>query len=148
MSVADKLARKSSTNDQSRQVRLHLVRLDVWSIVKLSLLLGAFLGVVGTLSTLLVWAVLYQTGAFDQIDALISGVPVGSPGASNGVKAALGFGTVAGASVFVGVVGLVGGAIIGALASVLYNVSVRFTGGVLFGFSSSSRRANDTSPHR
>ena len=147
MSVADKLARKSSTDGES-QVRLHLVQLGVWSIVKFSTLLGAFLAVVGTLSTLLLWAVLDRMGVFDQIDALISGVSAGSTGASSGMKSLLALGNVAGASVFSGVIGLVVGTAVGAVASLLYNLSVRFTGGLLIGFISPPKSASGSAPRR
>src|ERR1051325_11273593 len=69
-SVAEKLARKSSSSartPQAKQVRLKLVYVDFWSAVKLSFLVMVALGIILIVGTFLVWMVLAQTGIFDTL---------------------------------------------------------------------------------
>lgn len=134
MSLAEKLARKSSAGPAAgKQVRLKFVHINVWSVAKISLLLGLSLSVVTTLGTLVLWLVLNQTGAFDQLDALLSGISSGSKTASS-VKTSLGLGPVLGFSIAISVVGAIAGSGLGAIIAVLYNLSVKVTGGLFIGF--------------
>ncbi len=105
----------------------------MWSVAKISLLLWLSLSVVTTLGTLVLWLVLNQTGAFDQLDTLLSGISSGSKTVSS-VKTYLGLGPVLGFSIAISVVGAIAGSAIGAIMALLYNLSVKLTGGLLFGF--------------
>ena len=67
-SVAEKLQRKDSRSTSSKQVRLKLVYLDFWSVVKLSFLVWLCLGIVLVVATILIWVVLYSTGVFGKLD--------------------------------------------------------------------------------
>jgi uncharacterized membrane protein len=67
-SVAEKLQRKEQRQVATKQVRLKLVYLDFWSVVKFSFLIWLSLGVVLIVASILVWLVLYSTGIFDTID--------------------------------------------------------------------------------
>lgn len=134
MSLHEKLARKSSAAPAAgKQTRLKFVHINVWSVAKISLLLGLSLSVVTTLGTLVLWLVLNQTGAFDQLDTLLSGISSGSKTASS-VKTSLGLGPVLGFSIAISVVGAIAGSAIGATMAVLYNLSVKLTGGLFIGF--------------
>ncbi len=134
MSLAEKLARKSSAAPAAgKQVRLKFIHINVWAAAKISLLLGLSLSVVTTLVTLVLWLVLNQTGAFDQLDALLSGISSGSTTTSS-VKTSLGLGPVLGFSIAISVVGAIAGSGLGAIIAVLYNVSVKPTGGLFIGF--------------
>lgn len=134
MSLAEKLARKSSAAPAAgKQVRLKFVHVNVWSVAKVSLLLGLSLSVVSTLGTLVLWIVLNQTGAIDQLDTLLSGVSSG-PTTASSVKTYLGLAPVLGLSIAISVVGAIAGSAIGAIMAVLYNLSVKLTGGLFIGF--------------
>lgn len=134
MSLAEKLAQKSSAAPASgKQVRLKFVHINAWSVAKISLLLGLSLGIVTTLGTLVLWLVLNQTGAFDQLDTLLAGMSSGSTTAI-GVKTSLGLGPVLGFSIALGVVGAITGSALGTIMAVLYNLSVKLTGGLFIGF--------------
>ena len=61
-SVAEKLQRKDQRQAASRQVRLKLVYLDFWSVVKLSFLIWLSLGIVLIVAAALIWIVLNSTG--------------------------------------------------------------------------------------
>ncbi|TFC03356.1 DUF3566 domain-containing protein [Cryobacterium sp. MDB2-33-2] len=133
MSLAEKLARKSSDGPAGKQVRLKFVDMNVWSVAKVSLLLGLTLGVVTTLCTLILWLVLNQAGAFDQLDALLAGTFSGSTTGSS-VKTSLGLGPVLIFSIALSVVGAIAGSALGAIVAVFYNLSAKPTGGLVIGF--------------
>ena len=134
MNLHGKLARKSSAAlGAEKQTRLKFVHVNVWSAAKISLLLGLSVSVVTTLGTLALWLILNQTGALDQLDALLSGLSRGSKTASN-VKTTFGLGPVLGISIAISLVGAIGGSGLGVIIAVLYNFSVKVTGGLFIGF--------------
>ena len=67
-SVAEKLQRKDQREHATKQVRLKLVYLDFWSVVKLSFLIWLCLGIVLVVASVLIWVVLYSTGVFGKLD--------------------------------------------------------------------------------
>jgi hypothetical protein len=131
-SVAEKLARKSSRRPASaKQVRLKLVYVDFWSAVKLSFLVGLCLAIIAIVGTFLVWTVLDRTGIFDQVNSLFK--DISGAGGSN-LKSILGLGQVMGFSLVVGILDVVVITALGAVFALLYNLSVKITGGLLVGF--------------
>ncbi|WP_439693207.1 DUF3566 domain-containing protein [Curtobacterium sp. SP.BCo] len=130
-SVAEKLQKKAKRPVGTRQVRLRLVYVDFWSMVKLSFLIALAGSIVIVVATALVWVILNQTGVFTQIDALLKDVT----GQSNySIMDQFSLGQVLGFSIVVGILNVVVGTVLGAIVSVLYNLSVRITGGLLVGF--------------
>jgi hypothetical protein len=130
-SVAEKLQRKAKRPVGTRQVRLRLVYVDFWSMVKLSFLIALAGSIVIIVATALVWVILNQTGVFDQIDSLLKDVTGQN---SYSIMDQFSLGQVLGFSIVVGILNVVVGTVLGAIVSVLYNLSVRITGGVLVGF--------------
>ena len=131
-SVAEKLAKKSSRRPTSaKQVRLKLVYIDFWSAVKLSFLAGICLAIIAIVGTFLVWTVLDRTGIFDQINGLFKDI---SGAGGTDLKAVLGLGQVMGFSLVVGVLDIIVITALGAVFALLYNLSVKITGGLLVGF--------------
>ena len=133
-SVAEKLQRKEHRNSAAKQVRLKLVYIDFWSVVKFSFLIWLCLGVVLVVASILVWVVLNSTGIFDDIDVLLQDI-LGNEKFS--IASSFGIGNVAMFSVVIGLLNTVTGTILGAIGALLYNLSVRFTGGLLVGFQNS-----------
>ena len=132
-SVAEKLQKKAKRPVGTRQVRLRLVYLDFWSMVKLSFLIALAGSIVIVVATALVWVILNQTGVFTQVDSLLKDVT----GQNNySIMDQFSLGQVLGFSVVVGILNVVVGTVLGAIVSVLYNLSVRITGGLLVGFTS------------
>ncbi|MFF2050860.1 DUF3566 domain-containing protein [Leifsonia sp. NPDC058194] len=131
-SVAEKLAKKSSRRPaSSKQVRLKLVYIDFWSTVKLSFLAGICLAIIAIVGTFLIWTVLDRTGIFDQVNSLVKDIS----GAGGGdLRAVLGLGQVMGFSLVVAVLDIVVVTALGAVFALLYNLSVKITGGLLVGF--------------
>ncbi|OIH95565.1 DUF3566 domain-containing protein [Curtobacterium sp. MCBA15_001] len=130
-SVAEKLQKKAKRPVGTRQVRLRLVYLDFWSMVKLSFLIALAGSIVIVVATALVWGILNQTGVFTQIDSLLKDVTGQN---SYSIMDQFSLGQVLGFSIVVGILNVVVGTVLGAIVSVLYNLSVRITGGLLVGF--------------
>jgi hypothetical protein len=129
-SVAEKLARKSNRKPPAKQVRLRLVYIDFWSAVKLSFLVAVCLAVINIVATLLVYTVLNSTGIFDQVNNLVRDVA----GSSGDLSSILSLGNVMGFAVVASLLNLVVTTALGAIIAVLYNLSVKITGGILVGF--------------
>uniref|UniRef100_A0A942SX75 DUF3566 domain-containing protein n=1 Tax=Neobacillus citreus TaxID=2833578 RepID=A0A942SX75_9BACI len=130
-SVAEKLQKKAKRPVGTRQVRLRLVYLDFWSMVKLSFLIALAGSIVIVVATALVWVILNQTGVFTEVDKLLKDVT----GQNNySIMDQFSLGQVLGFSIVVGILNVVVGTVLGAIVSVLYNLSVRITGGLLVGF--------------
>ncbi|MBN9239294.1 MAG: hypothetical protein BGO97_06365 [Micrococcales bacterium 70-64] len=130
-SVAEKLQRKNQRQVAVKQVRLKLVYVDFWSAVKLSFLVATSLGIVLIVASILVWIVLNSTGIFGSLNDILVDV-LGDPKFS--VTGTFSLGTVALFSFIIAILNIVVGTALGAIASMLYNFSVRLTGGLLVGF--------------
>lgn len=122
---------KSSRPMPAKQVRLKLVYVDFWSAVKLSFLISAVLGVVLVVAVLLIWTVLASTGIFEQVSSIVQDV---SDNQQFNVSSVLSFAQVMGFSLIIAVLNVIVGTVLGAIACLLYNLSVRVTGGILVGF--------------
>lgn len=130
-SVAEKLSMKSSRPMPTKQVRLKLVYVDFWSAVKLSFLISAVLGVVLVVAVLLIWTILASTGIFEQVSSIVQDV---SDNQRFSVSSVLSFAQVMGFSLIIAALNVIVGTVLGAIACLLYNLSVRVTGGILVGF--------------
>ena len=130
-SVAEKLQRKSQRQVATKQVRLKLVYVDFWSAVKLSFLIAVSFGIVLVVATILIWLVLATTGVFGDLNGILQDV-LGE--ATFDIESTLSIGQVAMFALIVAVLNVVVGTALGAIASMLYNFSVRLTGGLLVGF--------------
>jgi len=134
MSVAEKLQRKEMRQTTSRQVRLKLVYLDVWSLVKLSFLVWLCLGIVLIVASVLIWVVLFSTGIFDTLDTTLRDM-LGDDNFA--IANTFGIGQVLIFSFIIALLNTIVGTALGAVGGFLYNLSVRFTGGLLVGFQNS-----------
>ncbi|MGR2752362.1 DUF3566 domain-containing protein [Agromyces arachidis] len=132
-SVADKLAKKTNRKPPGKQVRLRLVYVDFWSAVKLSFLVAVCLAVVNIVASFLVFTVLSSTGIFEQVNSLVQDVA----GAGTDLRTFFSLGNVMGFAVIVSLLNLVVTTALGAVVAVLYNLSVKITGGILVGFTNS-----------
>ena len=129
--VADKLAKKSTHKTSAKQVRLRLVYVDFWSVVKLSFLIWLCLGIVLIVASILIWVVLYSTGVFTKLDSALQDI-LSDPNFS--ITDSFGLSKVALFTFVVAILDTIAGTVLGAIAAVLYNLTVRFTGGILVGF--------------
>ena len=134
-SVAEQLQRKSQKPVATKQVRLKLVYVDFWSTVKLSFLVAVSLGIVLVVSTVLIYLVLQSTGVFEKLDGTLSDIlSAGDSETPFSISENFSLLTVTLFSFIVAVLNIVVGTALGAVTSILYNFSVRLTGGLLVGF--------------
>ncbi|GLI27232.1 hypothetical protein ARHIZOSPH14_14740 [Agromyces rhizosphaerae] len=129
-SVADKLAKKSSRRTPAKQVRLRLVYIDFWSALKLSFLVAVCIAVINIVATFLVWTVLNSTDIFTMVNDLVQDIA----GTAGDLTAFLSLGNIMGFAIIVSLLNLVVTTALGAIVAVLYNLSVKVTGGILVGF--------------
>lgn len=131
--VADRLADQRNTKAAatSKQVRLRLVYIDFWSALKLSFLVCLTLAIAMVVMMALVWQVLNMMGAIDQVSSLLGDL-MGESGQD--LLIWLQFGPLMMFTFVAAGVLIVFGSALGAVASLLYNVSVKITGGLLVGF--------------
>ncbi|MES2169898.1 MAG: DUF3566 domain-containing protein [Actinomycetota bacterium] len=130
-SVAEKLQRKSQRAAQTRQVRLKLVYVDFWSAVKLSFLIAVVLGIILIVASILIWLVLNTTGIFGSLNSLLQEI-LNQKGFN--ITSTFSLPTVALFAFIIAILDVVVGTALGAITALLYNFSVRITGGLLVGF--------------
>jgi prepilin signal peptidase PulO-like enzyme (type II secretory pathway) len=130
-SVAEKLQRKSQRTTATKQVRLKLVYIDFWSAVKFAFLVAVSLGIILIVFTVLVYLILQSTSIFSTLDKTLKDV-LNDPTFS--IEGTFSFVQVTLFSIVIAILNVVVGTALGAIASLLYNLSVRITGGLLVGF--------------
>lgn len=130
--VADKLARKSSRQGSSKQVRLRLVYIDFWSAVKLSFLAAVAIAIVTVVSFFLIFMVVQTTGLIGQFDEFFQSF------SENGVRISdlVGLPQVMAFAAVVAILNLIVVTVLGAVVAGIYNLAVKITGGLLVGFTS------------
>ncbi len=129
--VADKLAKKSTSKTSAKQVRLRLVYVDFWSAVKLSFLAAVALAIVTVVATFLVYMVFTTTGVVDQIDGLLTAFSD-----DFSISSFLTLPQVMAFAAVVAILNLIVVTVLGAVVAGIYNVMVKVTGGLLVGFTS------------
>ncbi len=132
-SLTAKLASKSSRTPSTKQVRLKLVYIDFWSVVKLAFLVAIALAIIMIVGTFLLYIVVYQTGVFGQVNKLVADVIDKKDGTFD-LGSVLSLPQVMGFTVIVALLNTVIITALGAVIATLYNLSVKITGGLLVGF--------------
>ena len=123
-------APKKVSKAKAKQVRLRLVYVDFWTVLKMALLVGLALAVIQIVVTVLVYGVLTATGMLPKIAQLVSDVAGGVVDISTmtSLPAVFTFTLVS------ALLQVIVTAALGAVAAILYNIAVRITGGILVGF--------------
>ncbi|CAN7144060.1 DUF3566 domain-containing protein [Microbacterium sp. LjRoot45] len=130
--VADKLAKKSSSKTSAKQVRLRLVYVDFWSAVKLSFLAAVALAIVTLVSVFLIFLVLQTTSLLTQLDELLDAFTDGAFVLTEVVNLP----QVMAFAAIVAILNLIVVTVLGAVVAGIYNLMVKVTGGLLVGFTS------------
>lgn len=132
MSIAEKLQSKTPRRSgSSKQVRLRLVHVDFWSAMKVSAILGLVLGIVQLVVVFIMWTLLQVVGLFDKIDEVLRDI-LANPDFA--ITSMLSLPQVMMFTLLVAVLNFVVITVMGAVIAVLYNLSVRITGGLQVGF--------------
>ncbi|WP_279071780.1 DUF3566 domain-containing protein [Microbacterium lacticum] len=129
--VADKLAKKSSSKTSAKQVRLRLVYVDFWSAVKLSFLAAVALAIVTVVATFLVYMVLRTTGMITRLDDLFKAFDDNFT-----LSDYINLPQVMAFAAIVAILNLIVVTVLGAVVAGIYNLMVKVTGGLLVGFTS------------
>ena len=131
-SIAEKLQSKAPRRTGSgKQVRLRLVHVDFWSAMKVSAILGLVLGIVQLVVTFVMWTLLQVVGLFGKIDEVLQDI-LSQPDFA--ITSILSLPQVMMFTLLVAVLNFVVITVLGAVIAVLYNLSVRVTGGLQVGF--------------
>jgi len=130
--VADKLAKKSSSKTSAKQVRLRLVYVDFWSAVKLSFLAAVVLAIVTLVAVFLIYMVLQTTTVIEKVDEVLGAFTDNSFLLSN----VIGLPQVMAFAAIVAILNLIVVTVLGAVVAGIYNLMVKVTGGLLVGFTS------------
>jgi hypothetical protein len=130
--VADKLAKKSSSRTSAKQVRLRLVYVDFWSAVKLSFLAAVALAVVTIVAFFLVYMIVQTTGLIAKGNEFFQSFTDGATSLTDfaGLPQVMAFAAV------VAILNLIVVTVLGAVLAGIYNLAVKITGGLLVGFTS------------
>jgi len=129
-SVGEKLRRKTPKGQASKQVRLKLVYIDFWSMVKLSFLIAVAVGVITVVATFLSWMVLIATNTFSSINDIAADVL----GDGFDLLEIFNLGQVMSFALVIALLDVIVITALGAVVALMYNLSVRITGGLLVGF--------------
>lgn len=130
--VADKLAKKSTSQTSTKQVRLRLVYVDFWSAVKLSFLTAVAMAIVTIVSAFLVFMVLQSTNLMSQLNEIVLAFTSGTIRLDEffNLPQVMAFAAI------VAILNLVVITVLGAVMAGIYNMMVKVTGGLLVGFTS------------
>ncbi|EIC06515.1 hypothetical protein HMPREF1529_00861 [Microbacterium sp. oral taxon 186 str. F0373] len=129
--VADKLAKKSSSKTSAKQVRLRLVYVDFWSAVKLSFLAAVAIAIVTVVASFLIYTVLSTTGLIGKLDDLFKAFDDNFT-----LSDVINLPQVMAFSSVVAILNLIVITVLGAVVAGIYNLMVKVTGGLLVGFTS------------
>jgi len=116
----------SKESTTPRQARLHLTRLDPWSVAKASFMFGITLAGVIMVATIALWLILSASGVFEAITRIFNDA---AGNGNNGISF-LSLGRLVGLSMLVSAAEIVLLTVLSSIFAVLYNLSVGFTGGI------------------
>lgn len=129
--VADKLAKKSTSKGNAKQVRLRLVYIDFWSALKLSFLAAVAVAIMTIVAFFLSYTVVEVTGLIDTVDEFLVSVTGGTS-----IAALFGLPQVMAFAAVIAILNLIIVTVLGAVVAGIYNLAVKITGGLLVGFTS------------
>lgn len=113
-------------SSSSRQAKLHLTRLDPWSVAKASFMFGITLAGVIIVATVALWLILSASGVFEALTSIFND----AAGNTNNGISFLSLGRLLGLSMLVSAAEIVLLTVLSSIFAVLYNLSVGFTGGI------------------
>lgn len=121
---------KKAAKPKAKQVRLRLVYVDFWSVLRLAFLVGLALAVIQVTVTVLVYGVLVATGMLTKVATLVGDIAGGLVDMHQltSLPAVITF------TLVTAVLQVVVTAALGAVVAILYNIAVRISGGILVGF--------------
>lgn len=118
----------SANHPRARRMSLSLVRVDAWSVAKVSFLLSFALGIIQVIASGLVWVFMNIVGVFDQVTQIVSSTGLDS----NGLNLAdvFSLSTVLSSVTIFSVVEILILTILSVIFALLYNVVGSLVGGI------------------
>lgn len=119
---------RKTSQPRARRMSLSLVRVDAWSVAKVTFLLSVAGGIIQVIAAGLVWLFLNMVGVFDQVTQIVSSTGLNS----NGFNLADVFSlpTILSAVTILSVVEIVILTLLSAIGALLYNVVGSLVGGI------------------
>ena len=118
----------------SRQVRLHVRRVGVWTVTKNAIILGVLIGIITIIAVFIAWSAYSNSGGLQSLDTTLTGSASGSGLAS--ITKVLNTKTIMGFATLIAILQVVGTVVAGVIGALAYNAFGRVSGGILFGFES------------
>ncbi|HQZ84065.1 MAG TPA: DUF3566 domain-containing protein [Actinomycetota bacterium] len=120
---------EAANSSAPRQARLHLARLDPWSVMKTTFVLSLGIAIVIIVAVVLVWGILAALGVFTSINEAIRSV-AGAGSSVFDVEAFFGLSRVVIASLVLATINIILMTALATLFAFMYNLTVPFTKGV------------------
>lgn len=122
-------AAAAATAASGRQASLKLIRVDPWSVTKISFALTVALMIVAVVAVSILWIVLSFAGVWDQINSSVATV-LSDDSNSFDITDYLGFGRLVGLTLVISSINVVITTAVATIGAYLYNLAAQLLGGV------------------
>lgn len=119
----------AAANPGGRQASLKLVRIDPWTVTKVTFALTVALMIVAVVATTILWVVLSIAGVWDQINASVATVLSDDSGSFD-ITEYLGFWRIVGLALVLSAINVVITTAVATIGAYLYNLAAQLLGGV------------------
>lgn len=119
----------AATAASGRQASLKLVRVDPWSVTKVTFALTVALMIVAVVAVTILWIVLSFAGVWDQINSSVTSV-LSDNSNSFDITRYLGFGRIVGLTLVISAINVVITTAVATIGAYLYNLAAQLLGGV------------------
>jgi hypothetical protein len=120
--------RNKGPKEQTKQVRLRLRSIDIWSAVKAGFLVSIALGIATIIGAWLIWAVLANSGIFSSFGDLLGSIL--GDGSSVNIEEQFSFGSVMSSALTLALLNIVLTTALVAIWAALFNLISKIIGGV------------------
>jgi hypothetical protein len=126
--LASLFNRNKGPKEQTKQVRLRLRSIDIWSAVKAGFLVSIALGIATIIGAWLIWAVLANSGVFSSFGDLLGSIL--GDGSTLNIEEQFSFGSVMSTALTLALLNIVLTTALVAIWAALFNLISKIIGGV------------------
>lgn len=126
--MASLFNRNKGPKEQTKQVRLRLRSIDIWSAVKAGFLVSIALGIATIIGAWLIWAVLANSGVFSSFGDLLGSIL--GDGSTLNIEEQFSFGSVMSTALTLALLNIVLTTALVAIWAALFNLISKIIGGV------------------
>ncbi|MEJ7706458.1 MAG: DUF3566 domain-containing protein [Nocardioidaceae bacterium] len=113
-----------------RRAKLRLIRLDPWSVTKVTFLLAIALGVMCAVAVFLIFSILNAAGVWDNVDSTIQSLIKQKRGAAFNIEDYVGMSRVMGVTMLIAALNVVLLTALATLGAFIYNMAAALLGGL------------------